>query len=370
MYARKQWLGLVAVVITCIFTIVGFAGGYYAGYRDTKNTGPEKLGWFSILTSGFDSITAEEILGHIEYLAGPEPLGRNAGTEGNLKAGQYLAGQLSSYGFKPFVGSYFQNFNFADVKNPSTSLNDIAKWRGYGYSINARGRNVIGVLEGTSKKNEFVLLIAHYDHWGMQQGKLYPGADDNASGTSGVLEAAEALGILARQGIRPERSVIVAFFDAEDWGEWGSAYFAENPPVALDQMVAVINLDMIGRNAHNDVLIIGSPELDDMPSRNPDMWRMAQKANSVLSLNLILPGQELREEQIFWRSDHASIFRASSVNNRIPVLFLNTGEHADYHKPTDTADKIDGQKAKNITRLALLIVWQTAESPDKPDYIE
>jgi len=326
---------------------------------------------FSDIQLGIDSITAEELQDTITFLAGPNRQGRRNFTSGSLIASQYIAHSLASSGFKSFGESYFQTFDFHDVQNPDFPVERLATWASQnGYDINLKARNVIGYLEGTTKKDEYVVIGAHYDHLGIQNGKLFPGADDNASGTAGALEIAEALGELAEQGIRPERSIITVFFDAEEWGLWGSQYFAENPPVPFEKIIGMFNLDMISRNAQDEVLLIGSPDLTDFASRSPTLFEMVQAANADIGMKLLIPPEELRKEQIFWRSDQASFFVQSPENNRIPVLFMNSGEHPDYHQPSDTADKINALKARNITRLAFKTLWQLSDFEGLPIYNE
>jgi len=326
---------------------------------------------FSAIETGINSITTEELQETIDFLAAPQREGRRNATPGSFEASNYIADTLISYGFKSFNKNYFQEFDLRDVQNPDFSVERLLAWALKNeYTIDSRARNVVGYLEGTTKKNEYIVIGAHYDHLGVQNGKLFPGADDNASGTAGVLEIAEALGELAKQGIRPERSIITVFFDAEEWGLWGSQYFAENPPIPFEKIVSMFNLDMISRNAQDEVLLIGSPDLTDFASRSPTLYEMLKTANADIGMKLLIPPEELREEQIFWRSDQASFFVQSPENNRIPVIFLNSDEHPDYHQPSDTANKINALKARNITRLAFKTLWQLSDFEGLPIYNE
>ena len=326
---------------------------------------------FSAIQRGVDSITTEELQETITFLADPNKEGRRNLTLGSLLVSHYIADSLASYGFKSFTDDYFQKFDFRDVQNPDFTVERLVDWASQnGYTINSKARNIIGYLEGTTKKNEYIVIGAHYDAVGIQNGKLSPGADDNASGTAGLLEIAEAFGELSKNGVRPERSIIVVFFDAEEWGLWGSQYFTENPPVPFEKIIGMFNLDMISRNTPDEVLLIGSPDLTDFANRSPTFFEMLRAANTDIGMKLLIPGEELRQQQIFWRSDQAPFFMQSPADNRMPVLFLTSGEHPDYHQPSDTADKTDPLKTRNITRLAFKTAWQLSDFEGFPIYNE
>lgn len=324
------------------------------------------LGELEHIEAGFASITSQELNQAISYLAGPKLEGRRNGTGGNTKAGEFIAKEFSGAGVRTLGSGYFQIFSFADVEKPDIPMATLETWRQRGWKINFFGRNVIGILEGTDKKDEYVFLTAHYDHLGIQGDTTYPGADDNASGTAAVLEIAEAFGTLLEQGIRPQRSIVFALFDAEEWGLWGSEYFVEHSPVPLENIVAVINLDMVGRNNDRYLETYGSPDIADFTKRNPELWEALERANTVLGFKLELPAEKGKEEQIFFRSDHASFFFARPEGKRIPVVFLTSGLHKDYHEPSDTADKINYSKLRNIARLAFLTAWIIADQEKMP----
>ena len=354
----------------CIVALCIVASLFAACTEARAPSETQDLKEFSRLAAGYESITSQELTDAITYLASAGSEGRRSGTEGNAKAGEYIAKTLAEAPLPPIRTSYFQSFNFEDVRRPDISLEKIEKWsKDSHWTISHSGRNIIAVLEGTSKKNEYVVIGAHYDHLGIQGGKLFPGADDNASGTAAVMEIAEAFAVLAEQSIRPQRSIVFTLFDAEEWGLC-SEYFVENSPVPLEKIAAYINLDMVGRNKTSYLEVYGSPDIDDFSKRSPELSRALERANKVLQFQLNLPAEEGKKEQIFSRSDQASFFFARQEGNRIPVVFLTSGLHENYHEPSDTADKINYLKLRNTARLAFLTVWIIADQEETPVFHE
>ena len=211
-------------------------------------------------------------------------------------------------------------------------------------------RNVHARLRGASVPHEYAVMGAHYDHIGV--GKLndspdtvYNGADDNASGTTGLLMAAEAL---ATSSQRPERSVVFVAFSGEEKGLYGSRAYVDSSPLPLDSCVAMVNMDMIGR-CENNKLSIGGNE------RCPDMIAINEQENAALGRPMTLAYDI---ERYFFRSDQASFAR-----RRIPVIFFFTGEHADYHKHSDHIEKINLDDLSNIARLATRVTWRVTQQP-------
>ena len=211
-------------------------------------------------------------------------------------------------------------------------------------------QNVVAFVPGydTRLKHEVVVVGAHYDHLGKKHGKIYPGADDNASGTAALLEIAQAFG---ETGIATRRSVLFVAFAGEELGLLGSQFYVNHPLVPLQQTVAMINLDMIGRNARDELTVIGT-------DRSPELQRINQAANREIGFELLYNG-----ERYFDRSDQMYF-----AKNRIPVIFYYGGTHPDYHSSTDTADKVDGTKLARVARLAFLVTWKVAELDSRPTF--
>ena len=213
--------------------------------------------------------------------------------------------------------------------------------------------NVVALLEGRGKKAEAVVFSAHHDHIGVRvDGDAFNGADDNASGTSGLLEIAEAF---AKGGERPARSIVFLSVSGEELGLWGSKYFSEHPTWPLDKIVADVNVDMIGRCVEQD----GKTLIEITPSHDHDKYSTIARDAAKLAAKfdvLLTSGDKYYE-----RSDHYN-FAVKGV----PVVFFCDGEHPDYHQVTDHPDKLDYGRMETIARLAFWTGWQVAESKDRP----
>ena len=221
--------------------------------------------------------------------------------------------------------------------------------------------NILGFLEGTDKKEEVVVITAHYDHLGVKGEDVYNGADDDGSGTASLLELAEAFMMAAKSGHRPRRSILFMPVSGEEKGLLGSRYYTDFPVYPLEQTVVDLNIDMIGRvdEHHSDpnyVYIIGSDKL------STDLHLINEKNNSFYSkLNLDYKYNDPKDpNRFYYRSDHYNF-----AKNNIPVIFYFTGVHEDYHKPTDTWEKIDEDKMVNIVKLVFAVAWETANRPEK-----
>ena len=209
--------------------------------------------------------------------------------------------------------------------------------------------NVLALLPGSDPqlKEEYVVVGAHYDHVGKDdQGNIWNGADDNASGTAGLMEIAEALASLPTA---PRRSVLFAAWGAEERGLLGSRYFAEECPIAWDKIVTYVNLDMIGRNANGEI---------DVLTASDELLTLAQQ-------KLADVGMKGEEGQAFYlqASDTAPFVQAE-----IPTVFFFSGTHPDYHRASDDPDKLDVGKATEVSRAALALVHEVAQADGRPDF--
>ncbi len=217
--------------------------------------------------------------------------------------------------------------------------------------------NVVGILRGSDPdlRNEYVLFSAHMDHVGIRSAvegdSIANGADDDASGTVAIIEMAEAYAML---NPRPKRSMIFLAVSGEEKGLWGSEYFAENPCVALTQIVADLNADMIGRNWTDTVVVIGK--------EHSDLGSTVNRVNGEHpELNMDAIDDLWPEERFYFRSDHYNFARKG-----IPILFFFTGTHEDYHQVTDEVDRIDVEKAARIVKLMFYVGLEVANSPQRP----
>ena len=222
--------------------------------------------------------------------------------------------------------------------------------------------NVIGYIEGSDLKNELVVLTAHYDHLGKQDGIVFNGADDDGSGTVAVLELAEAFALAKKNGNGPRRSVLIMPVSGEEKGLLGSEYYTSNPVFPLDKTVANLNIDMVGRidDAHkgdgNYIYLIGSDKL------SLDLHEISESANLKYS-NLKLDytyNAESDPNRFYYRSDHYNF-----AKNNIPVIFYFNGVHEDYHRETDDVEKIDFNKMEKITRLVFHTAWELANREER-----
>jgi Zn-dependent M28 family amino/carboxypeptidase len=207
--------------------------------------------------------------------------------------------------------------------------------------------NVVAVLRGADPAlaEEALVYSAHHDHVGSRlDGEVFNGADDNASGSAGVLEIAEAF---AASGQRPRRSVLFLLVTGEERGFWGSYWFVGHPPVPLSSIVAAVNLDMIGRN-HPDTVYVGGLDVSTL--------------GTVVRSAMSRPGVDLWPVAIgMYGSDHV-VFH----NRGIPAVMFHTGLHPDYHKVTDEVSVLDADKAARVTRLAFHTGLAVAETAGRP----
>jgi Peptidase family M28 len=231
----------------------------------------------------------------------------------------------------------------------------------------ATAPNTIGILEGSDPrlKNEYMVFSAHMDHVGVAgpngtggctargADSICNGADDDGSGTVGVIELAEAF---TRPGARPRRSVIFMTVSGEEKGLYGSSYFTQYPTVPLSQVVADLNIDMIGRNWPDTIVAIGKEHSD-----------LGQTLNRIAglhkNLNMAPIDDRWPEENFYFRSDHYNF-----AKHGVPILFFFNGVHPDYHEVTDSPEKIDTDKMSRILQLLFYLGQDVANSPNRPKW--
>ena len=299
-----------------------------------------------------NSITANELKTHLYIVAGDEMQGRETGSAGQKKAGEYMISQYKKNGipYPKGADSYYQPI-------PAAYLN--AK-----YNENlSDSANIWAYIEGTDKKEEVLVISAHYDHVGVKNGKIYNGADDDGSGTVALLEIAQAFEQAKKEGHGPRRSILFLHVTGEEHGLHGSRYYSEHPLFPLKNTIADINIDMIGRrdtlhsNTNNYVYVIGSDRL------STDLDKITQAANKkYVNLDLDYKYNDLNDpEKFYYRSDHYNF-----AKNGIPAVFLFNGVHADYHRPGDKPDKIEYDALEKRARLAFVMAWELANRDNRP----
>ena len=286
------------------------------------------------LTAAIQSISKDDLKRHVEVLADDALEGREAGTRGGYAAGKYLRNEFVRLKLKPAGedGSFTQEFS-----------------SGY--------RNILGLMPGSDDKlrDEVIVICAHYDHvgYGSQRnsqgpiGFIHNGADDNASGSSAVIEIAEALSKLPAA---PKRSVLFAFWDGEERGLLGSRHWAANPTIKLSRIKKVVNIDMLGRLRDSGLEVLGT--------------RSAQGSRRLVAEQNVDTAIPLK---FVWRtkanSDHFPFFERG-----FPYLLFHTGLHYDYHRPSDDVDKVNIVGLQKCSRLIFRTVHELANANELPKF--
>lgn len=302
---------------------------------------------------GEDLISEALIRKHINVIADDSMLGRNTPSKGLELTAGYVAAQFKRLGFKPGGddGSFIQRYPLAT--SPLVSGKS-APPRGFDPNT---APNSVGILPGTDPvlRHEYIVVSAHMDHVGTNgayvKDSIWNGADDDASGTAGVLALAEAL---SQSPLR--RSVIFLTVSGEEHGLWGSSWFTAHPPVPIDKIVANLNLDMIGRNWKDSIVVIGV--------EHSDLGGTLAKVNAAHpELGITTMRDPWPQENFFGRSDHYNFAR-----HGVPALFFFNGTHVDYHQPTDSPDKIDAEKESRIVRLIYHLAVVVGNATPRPQW--
>lgn len=261
-------------------------------------------------------IAADALMATVRTLASDEYQGRAAGTEGGAKARALITDRFAKIGLRPFGSSFEHPFTFTPK---ASSASDEAP-------TPIQGVNIIGRCPGTEPGLPVIVLSAHYDHVGIRDGRIYPGADDNASGVAVLLE------IAAQCLARPFRhDIVFAAFDAEERGLQGAAAFLAAPPVAPERIALNVNLDMVARGDKGEIFIAGTHHY---PRLRPLLEPVAARAPIGVRFGHDLPGSGTDDWTM--QSDHGRFHQAG-----IPFVYFGVEDHPDYHQPTDTADKIN-----------------------------
>ncbi|WP_417847770.1 M28 family metallopeptidase [Thalassoglobus sp.] len=277
-------------------------------------------------------IGADDVQPHLNYLASPDRQGRD--DWGKVEAREYIIKHFKSLGVKPlFDESYLQAIPEFGSQAEMPPV--------YGYNIG-------GFIEGTDPKlkHEWIIVNAHYDHLGVRGGKVFPGADDNASGVSMLLEVARH--ISRSPG---KRSVAFLSFDMEEHLLWGSRWFLAHPPMEVESIKFCLTADMIGRSLGGldipTVFVLGS-------ERSREVHAALEAATVPQGLEIAQLGVDV----IGVRSDYGPFYY-----RRIPFLFFSTGEHPDYHTPQDTLERLDVEKVARVSTVMNQVAQSMANTP-------
>lgn len=290
------------------------------------------------------SVSTENLRKHIYYLADDKLKGRAPGTAGEKKAANYVVKYFQEYGIEP-KGSkgYFQTFKYRQSLNP----HDTASQKGKKYI----GKNIIGFLNNNAATT--VVIGAHYDHLGDDgrgssldkdpKGKVHNGADDNASGTAAVIELARHF---ATNAIKEKVNFLFMCFSAEEAGLIGSKYFTNHPTIELNTVSFMFNMDMVGR------LVDSTKKLLVFGTGTSDVFEDNLKALNNNRFQLVMDSSGVGP------SDQTSFYL-----KKIPVLHFFTGQHSDYHKPSDDADKINYQGEAKVLEYMIDLIEDLANQP-------
>jgi Zn-dependent M28 family amino/carboxypeptidase len=295
-----------------------------------------------------EEIDTEDLKEHLYLLSSDVLEGRQTGEKGQKMAANYL----TAY-YKHLELQAPQNYPDYEQTIPAEYLN------------NASGNsseNVLAYILGSEFPEEVLIISAHYDHLGKRGETVFNGADDNASGTSAVMEIAEAFQAALEDGHRPKRSILFLHLTGEESGLYGSRYYVSHPVFKMENTVTNLNIDMIGRvdPKHEDkpeyIYLIGSDRL------SKELHNLAENVNREhfgLKLDYTF-NKENDPNRFYYRSDHFNF-----AQEGVPVIFFFNGEHEDYHKATDTPEKINYELLKLRTDYIFYTAWELANRPER-----
>ncbi len=264
----------------------------------------------TVLPPSSKIVNAKNLLSDIKMLAADEMRGRGAGSAESVKARGFVEKRFKESGLKLLENSYLQEF-------PLRSRNNVEA---------GKGVNVIGVIKGRKNAEKYIVITAHYDHVGVEDGEIYNGADDNASGTAALFALAEYF-----NKNQPSNSLLFVAFDAEERGLQGARYFVNNLPVKKESILLNINMDMISRSDKSELYAVGTFHY---PLLKPHLETVAKRAPVKLLLGHDRP--ELGRDDWTNQSDHAAFHQA-----KIPFIYFGVEDHKDYHRPTDDFENIN-----------------------------
>lgn len=293
------------------------------------------------------TITPEDLKTHLYIIASDEFEGRNTGESGQKMAAEYLKDFYITNNIVSPLGDddYFQDIPTAELR-PNIKPSE----------------NVVAYIEGSEKPEEIIVISAHYDHLGKTDEEIFNGADDDGSGTVAIMKIAQAFQQATENGNGPKRSLLFLHVTGEEKGLLGSKYYVNHPIFPLANTVANLNIDMIGRvdDAHSNnpefVYLIGSDKL------STELHDISEAINTKFT-NLTLDytyNDDNDPNRFYYRSDHYNF-----AKNNIPIIFYFNGTHEDYHKPSDTPDKINYEILTKRTQLIFFTAWELANRDER-----
>jgi Zn-dependent M28 family amino/carboxypeptidase len=252
--------------------------------------------------------------------------------------------------------------SFTDLKNiQAGSIDAKLSYKEEKATTYLESSNVVGILPGTDKKNEYVFVTGHYDHLGKKGNVIYYGADDDGSGTTSVMQIATAFAKAKADGYAPRRTMVFMTVSGEEEGLWGSEYYSEHPLFPMDKTSVDLNIDMVGRidpdykgDSLNYVYAIGESKLSS------DLRMITDSLNTDPKLEIDRKFNDPKDpNRFYYRSDHFNFARKG-----VPVIFYFNGVHADYHQPGDTVDKINFPLMAKRVQFIFSTAWVMANRND------
>lgn len=329
-----------AFILLSAFTLIGSCATtkYSTKIKNLKNSIQVKDS--TVIAKYAKTISVNDLETNLHAFASKEFAGRRVGDSGQYKASAFLKDYYKKHHINPAVGdsTYYQTV-------PKDFLPQ---------GTNASA-NVVAYIKGAEKPEEFIIISGHLDHLGIENDSIHFGADDNGSGTVAILEIAKAFKQAQNDGFSPKRSLVFLHLTAEEIGLYGSKFYVNNPVFSLDNTMANLNIDMIGRvdtahkNNPNYVYLIGADRI------SKQLHFTSEKMNRLFT-NLELDytfNAKNDKNQYYYRSDHYNF-----AKQNIPIIFYFNGEHADYHRPTDTPDKINYHLLQKRVQLIFATAWQ------------
>ncbi|CAD0000888.1 M28 family peptidase [Flavobacterium chungangense] len=299
-----------------------------------------------------EKISEKNLKEMLYVIASDEMEGRETGSKGQKKAGLYMIEQYKKNGtpFPKGATDYYQHIpaSYLNARR-NENLQD--------------SENIWAYIEGSEKPDEVLVISAHYDHVGIQNGEIYNGADDDGSGTVALLEMAKAFAKAKKEGHGPKRSVLFLHVTGEEHGLHGSRYYSEHPLFPIANTIADINIDMIGRRdvehakTNNYVYVIGANRLSS------DLHNAVVSQNEkYIKIDLDFKFNDPKDPNHFYeRSDHYNF-----AKHGIPAVFFFNGVHEDYHGKDDIAEKIEYDALTKRTKLAFVVAWELANGAKRP----
>lgn len=328
-FPARRFVGLAAV------GLVG-AGYYLATTLEQRRMSATQVVQAAAPAAPASRVDAAQLIADVEALSAPGMEGRRTGSPGNHRAQAFILARFRALGLKPVGQSYEQKFSFEHRSIIATVMPGRPAKTAY-----PDATNLVGAVRGTARPEDILLLTAHYDHLGVRNGALHPGADDNASGVAALLQAAA---YIAAHPLR--HTVVFVAFDGEEQGLKGAAHFVAHPPIDLKRIGLMLNLDMVSRSATATIVASGTafdPTLQDLVTGAAAGRRLTVAFGHDRPI-YVAGGVEDWTHQ----SDQGPFHDAG-----VRTLYYGVEDHADYHQPTDTADRIPRPFFTDVAELVL-----------------